>query len=141
MEFVFPAIERRFDRDRKLKTLGRKLYLGSADPVRVVKEWVELTVDDINRDFDTFNSDEPVYSLTFTAWTKSRSPVKCSQIMRHIERVFHDCDLQSQNFLTVGFRMTGGDGPVLEDSAYKGTRSFELSTFLKSRRPSTLRTA
>lgn len=135
MDLIFPAIERRFNRDGQLKRLARKLYMGSTEKNRPTRDYVELTIENVNRDFETFDSSEPVYDLTLTVHTKRNKPERCAAILRHLRRVFHECDLQGGEFQTSSMQITGETGPVMEDATYMGDISFRLHITLKTTEP------
>lgn len=132
MEYVFPALERRFNRDSFLRRFAQKLFLGSTEEVRNRRNYVEVVSEGIDHAFDTFDSDEPVYDLRFTIYTKSDRPIQCAQIMRHMHRAFKDADLESEHFDTCGMLATGEIGPTLVNGTYQAEMTFKLHVSLKT---------
>lgn len=136
MNDVFPALQARFNGARRLQRLARRLYHGYAGvPVKSVRAYVEVTCTAITNDFDSFDVDEPVYSLSFTIHTRDREPNTAAAIMREMVEVFDDADIQSAAFETVNMRITGQRGPVLIDGTYGATMDAMLHLCWKAKRP------
>ena len=137
MKYVFPALDRRFERDRLLKKLGRKLFLGSVEEVRVTHAYVELTVENVSHEFDTFDTDEPVYDLMFTAYPGRGLVDRCWNLLDHLKRVYKDANVESGYFKTSGCPFVSSTTPELIDGAYRGSISFALHVTMNELSPAT----
>ena len=135
MEHVFPAIESRFDNDPQLKKLGRMLYHGAIEQVRSVREYVEVACESIAFDFETFDTDERVYTLNFQVYTKDRNSDRCARIMGCLIRAFKDANIVGAGFSTSASRFTSGAGPLLEDGVYRGSLTLNLHVTFDSMEP------
>jgi len=138
MDRVFPALERRFKANRQLVRWARRLYHGhQGELVKTVRAHVEVTCTDIDHDFDTFDSSQPVYTLVFTVHTRDREATRAGEIMGAVRETFKDADLKASDFDTVRMLLTGGSGPVLDvdTGTYHASLTFALHVSLKVESP------
>jgi hypothetical protein len=137
---VFDALERRFKSNQRLRKLARKLYSGyGGEKVKSVMNHVEVTCTDTNNDFDTFDTEEPVYTLAFTVNSKSGRPDAAAEIMEELRRVYHNANLTSDAFDCCAMVMRAQSGPRLEDGTYRGEMTFELHASNKVHVPAEVR--
>ena len=132
MYYVFPALERRFTANKRLVGLARKLYHGLDGANVKSREHVDVVGEITHHDFDTFDTDEPLYSLTFTVQSKGSRAGKVAEILRELRRTFDDGTLESGDFTVSSMRETGADGPRLVDGVYTATLTYELHVVLRS---------
>jgi hypothetical protein len=139
---VFPALERRFKGNRRLTRLLRKLYHGhDGERVKSVLPFAEVTCNAITHDNDTFDTDEPLYDLTFWLYTKREQPGQAGNAIDEMRQTYHYGDVSSDAFDTVIMRETTVRGPILEDAVYRAQMDFTLHVVRKTKNPvQTLRT-
>lgn len=136
MRDVFPALERRFSQNKRLVGLARKLYHGhGGEIIKSVRAHVEVTCTGISHEYDSFSTDEPLYSLEFSINTRGREATQAADIMAEIINTFDDADVTSDAFDTVSMRLTGASGPYLEDGTYRARMAFDLHVCLKTKVP------
>ena len=136
MHHVFPAWEKRFKGNKRLVKLARRMYQGYGGQVlKVVRPHLDLTCVDINHDFDTFDSDEPVYSLELYINTRDAQSKRPGLIMLELREWFDDANIESAAFGTVICRVTSERGPFLEDGVYRGFMAFEHHISMKTQVP------
>lgn len=135
MDRVFPALQRRFDRDPELRKFGRKLFLGSPANTRTPVTYVEVECNGVTNDNDTFSTTEPVYDLTFTVYSGEKRHDRCSRVARALQRVYHDCDLEGSGFETSMMICSPGPGPILEDGRYRQEVNASLHVTLTDTQP------
>lgn len=138
MDYVFPALERAFNGDAELKDAGRKLYQGILDEPRNVPDYVEVECTEVNHDLDTFETEEPVYTLRWVVKSKHSRADKCARIMKAIERVFHNQSLTSAHFAVAGMVMGSGSGPTMVEAVFQGEWTMTLHTCRTTRLSATL---
>lgn len=133
---VFPALEQRFNANKQLVRLARRLYQGHSNAiVKVVRTHVEVTCTGMNHEYDTFDTDEPVYSLAFAINTKDARPDRAAKVMREMVATFDDADVVGAAFTCVSMRLTNANGPYLEDGTYRALMDFDLHVCMKTKVP------
>ena len=132
MFYVFPALERRFNANKRLVALARKLYNGIG--LDEVKSRVRVGVVGrvIHHDFDTFDTDVPMYELTFVVKSKGQQPSKNADALRELRRTFDDGTLESADFTVSSFRETSANGPELIENVYESTLTYDLLVTMRS---------
>lgn len=135
MRDVFPAIERRFRGNKRLEKLAWKIFHGH-DGERVKNQThVEVTCTNVDHEFDTFDTDEPVYSLTFWVYTQDRTPARAGKILAELRETFRYGDLDSDAFDTVLMAEVNQAGPMLEDGTYRASMDFTLHVSRRTKSP------
>jgi hypothetical protein len=125
MKDIFPALERRFKGNRRLTRLLRKLYHGfDGERVKSVLPFAEVTCNAVNHDSDTFDTQEPLYDLTFNLYTKREQARQIMDAIAEMRETFHLADVTSAAFDTIIMRETSTRGPVLDDAVYKAQMDF-----------------
>jgi len=136
MHEVFPALEIRFNRSKRLRRLARKLYHGFAgEALESVRAFVDVTCDGISHGLDTFSTDEPVYTLVFSIFTRNRRMDVASEIIHELTEAFDDADIQAATFECVHMGIVGTDGPRIVDAVGFATMTFELHISRKVAQP------
>ncbi len=137
MKDVFPALERRFKGNRRLTRLLRKMYEGhGGEPnAKSTLPYVEVTCTGENHDLDTFDTDEPLYSLTFKLYTKQSRSRDAKDAVAELRETFRNADLSSDAFTTVIMRCTDIRHPVLRDGKYEAELDFTLHVSRKTKSP------
>lgn len=132
MFYVFPALERRFNANKRLVRLARKLYHGLDGADVKSRPSVDVVGTGPSHDFDTFDTDVPVYTLTFTIRHKGQQPNKVAEIMRELRQTFDDGTLASPDFTVSSFQETDGDGPRLVEGVFTGILVYDLMVTMQS---------
>lgn len=132
MKDLYPAIEARFKADSQLRKAARRLYHGFsqvAEDAKLVRTWVDVECTGGHDDFDTFDTDEPYYLLTFTIHTKSSRPDSAASVVKELTRVFKDQTFDSAEFSSIFMRRTTWRGPyITDDGVYEAEVDFEAYT-------------
>lgn len=126
MTGIFESIERRFKADTALVAAGRKLYLGLNGQRQKTLPYVDVKIGPVDTELDTFDDDVDTYNLDFEVVTREGRDTAAADALQHLRRVFKAADLLSEQYRTVSMRLTGGDGPDLEEGIYVGRASYEL---------------
>lgn len=136
MKDVFPAINRRFKGNLRLTRLLRKLYEGhDGEPdLKKTLPYAEVTCTG-ETDLDTFDTHEPVLSLTFKMYTKQQRSRDASEAVAQMRETFRYADLTSDAFDTVIMRLLDTRHPVLRDARYEASMDFELHISRKTLSP------
>ena len=123
---VFPALEARFNRNRRLVGLARRLYHGLAGQQRGTRDSVEVTGSIVGNE-DTFGTDEPIYELIFTVFGSGTLPDRTAAILEELERTYKDGVLDSAYFDVSAMLLTNASGPELgEGKVWQGRMVYEL---------------
>lgn len=136
MKHLFPLLESRFDGDKRLKSIARKLFRGfEGSPLKSISPYVEVSLSNVEAS-DTFDSDIDLYSIDFTIFHKGPTPDRIDNILFEMRRVFKDAgNLGSSRLDVVGFESNGMSGPSLEDAVLRATMSFVVYVQWKTKRP------
>ncbi len=137
MKDVFPALERRFKGNKRLVQLLRKLYEGhDGEPnAKSTLPYAEVTCTDETSELDTFDTDEPMYSITFKMYFKQNAKRDAQSAVSEMRATFHLGQLSSDAFDTVIMRRTGTRHPVLRDAKYEAEMTFSLHVCRKTKSP------
>ena len=136
MRYIFPAWEKRFNGIRRLVKLARKLEQGHGGQVlKTVRPYCDLTCVDMDKEKDTYTSDEPTYSLELWINTRDSTAKRAGLIVKEFEEWFDDADIKSAAFETVNCQHKGGQGPFIEDGVYRAMMRFEHQVSLRTKVP------
>lgn len=126
MKLIYPAIERRFRSDPRLRRLGRKLERGfQGEPLISTMPFVDVS-GVLSDTLDTFGSDIEQWDVTFTYFSASQRPKLADDWLEAMVRVFDDANLNDAEFSTVGVKRTGRDEPFMEDGTYRASVSYDV---------------
>ncbi len=132
MFYIFPALERRFTANKRLVLLARKLYQGLGSENLKSRVYVSVTGEVVHHDFDTFDTDVPMYSLEFTLRGKGQQPAKVAEALRELRRTFDDGTLVSPDFTVSSMRETRAAGPELVEGVYEATLTYDLLVTMRT---------
>lgn len=137
MKHLFPVLEARFNGDKRLKSIARKLYRGfDGAPLRSVGPYVEVSLTGMEAS-DTFDSDIDIYSIEFTLFHKGPTPDRIDDMVFEMRRVFKDAgSMGSSRMDVVGFERQDVSGPSLEDAVFRASMSYRVFVQWKTKRPS-----
>lgn len=123
---IFESLERRFDRDKELVAVGRKLHLGLGGQRQKSLPYVEVNIGGKTSELDTFDEDVETFTLDFQVLAPDGRGVVVADILQNLQRVFDSADLTSEQYSTVSMMQTDMSGPDLEEGIYVGRVSYEL---------------
>ena len=134
---LFTALERRFNANKGLTRFARKLYEGLGPEDIKQRPYVAVTIDGPSHEFDSFDGDEPLYSLTFDIKTRDAQSKRAWKIHEQMIITFDDGDIVGASFETVSCRQTGGIAPHMVDGKFEASMDFDWMISMKSTVPAT----
>ncbi len=114
MNSFVAALQSRFDSDRSLRKLARRMHFGLGTAALKSPPYVDLIITGGDDDDDTFDSDVERISLTFNVITKDHLGQTAMKIVAAMRRVFDDAKFKTGDYASVEMHWVDVTGPLLE---------------------------